>query len=78
MLFRSRRDGIRNEDFSILKRTPITERIVLIFRAEAFNILNRVNFGPPNTDFTDRTTFGIVGVQANTPRQLQVAARIEW
>ena len=40
-----RTQGIDNWDFSIGKVTPIRESVNLIFRAEAFNLANRVQFG---------------------------------
>src|SRR5262249_3005069 len=41
--------AVFNEDFSILKRTTITEKRNLEFRAEMFNILNRTRFSTPNS-----------------------------
>ncbi|HKY05692.1 MAG TPA: TonB-dependent receptor, partial [Blastocatellia bacterium] len=38
---------LRVFDFSLIKRTPITERINTEFRAEIFNIFNHTNFSPP-------------------------------
>ena len=35
--------------FRFSKTPSITEKTDLQFRAEFFNILNRSNFGPPNT-----------------------------
>ena len=35
-------------DLSLIKNTPLTERVALQFRAEFFNTLNHTNFGPPN------------------------------
>ena len=43
-------------DFSLFKTTALTERTHLEFRAEFFNIFNRVNFGPPNTTVFSGTT----------------------
>ena len=38
--------GYGDIDFSVLKNTPITERVTLQFRAEFFNLLNRTNLAP--------------------------------
>lgn len=46
-----RHPGAFNIDFSLIKDTQITERIKLQFRAEAFNLTNRVNLGLANDSF---------------------------
>ncbi|MBI3682965.1 MAG: hypothetical protein HY235_21540, partial [Acidobacteria bacterium] len=47
-----RTPGTVNWDLSLIKNTRITERMVLQFRAEAFNFLNHVNYGSPNAGFS--------------------------
>jgi hypothetical protein len=47
-----RAPGEENFDFSIFKTTEIVGRFKLQLRAEAFNVLNHVNLGLPNTSFT--------------------------
>ena len=50
----------------------------LEFRAEAFNVFNRVRFGTGNTQLQS-AQFGVLtgsGSQINTPRQLQLALKL--
>jgi hypothetical protein len=72
--------GINNNDFALFKRTAISERVNLEFRAEAFNLFNRVQFGPPNTVATTaaNNTFGQITTQLNQPRLLQLALRLRF
>jgi hypothetical protein len=72
--------GIANYDLAMFKRTAITERFNLEFRAEAFNLFNRVWFGPPNTVATTaaNNTFGQITTQLNQPRLLQLALRLRF
>jgi hypothetical protein len=72
--------GIANYDLALFKRTAITERFNLEFRAEAFNLFNRVWFGPPNTVATTaaNNTFGQITTQLNQPRLLQLALRLRF
>jgi hypothetical protein len=72
-----RAQGINNWDFSASKITPLTERVSLDFRAEFFNIFNRVQFAPPNTSFGG-SLFGKIASQANTPRQIQFSLRASF
>ncbi|MBV8730659.1 MAG: TonB-dependent receptor, partial [Acidobacteriia bacterium] len=73
-----RTPGINNFDFSLLKKTPITERFNLEFRGEIFNIFNRVQFGPPNNSVTTAAnpTTGFITTQINQPRLVQLAMRL--
>jgi hypothetical protein len=72
--------GTANYDFSIFKNTAITERVKLEFRAEAFNLFNRVQFGSPNTaqSTAANNTFGQITAQQNTPRLMQMAMRLRF
>jgi hypothetical protein len=69
--------GVANFDFSMSKKTTISERFSLAFRAEAYNIFNRVQFSPPNTQ-PGNATFGQVTAQYNQPRLLQFALRLTF
>ena len=66
--------GFQN-DLSLLKQFPIHESIGLQFRLEAFNLMNKVQFGVPNTTFGS-STFGFITTQANSPRNIQVALKL--
>jgi hypothetical protein len=70
-----RADGVKNIDFSLSKRTTLTERVSLAFRAEFYNIFNRVQFSPPNTQ-PGSATFGQVTAQYNQPRLIQFGLRL--
>jgi hypothetical protein len=63
------------DDLSLLKQFPIHESIGLQFRLEAFNLLNKVQFGVPNTTFGS-STFGNITTQANSPRNIQAALKL--
>jgi len=74
--------GDINLDFSLIKDTTIKENLRLQFRAEAFNVLNHVNLGNPNTSFSpganglnQSSTFGEV-TSARDPRILQFALKL--
>jgi len=73
-----RADGINNWDFSLFKNTRITERMGLQFRAEFFNLTNRVQFGPPGQFLLVPQTFGVVSSQINNPRLIQFALRLVY
>lgn len=66
-----------NVDFSALKRTRITERINVEFRAEVFNILNTVNFDNPETDINS-PNFGRVTGIVGRPRLMQFGLRLNF
>lgn len=73
-----RGQGAANYDFSLGKRTAITERFRLEFRAEVYNLFNRVQFGLPNTSITTAAnpTTGYITTQINQPRLIQLAMRL--
>jgi hypothetical protein len=72
-----RSQGVNNWDFSILKTTKIKESLNLQFRAEAFNLFNRVRFNPPAV-VVDGTNFGAVTAQQNQPRLIQFSLRLNF
>ena len=72
-----RTDSTRNLDLSMFKVVSLAGRVRLQARLEAFNALNRVQFGSPNTSVIS-SSFGVVTSQANTPRQLQLGLKLLW
>ena len=75
-----RGQGVNNWNLAVAKRTRHRARVDLTLRAEAFNLFNRVQFGPPNTQVTTaaNSTFGQVTTQANQPRLMQLAVRLSF
>jgi len=64
-----------NIDFSLFKMFRPVERVTVQFRAEAFNILNQVVFGMPNTSINSNQ-FGVISSQANSPRSIQFGLKV--
>ncbi|MEZ5284904.1 MAG: TonB-dependent receptor [Vicinamibacterales bacterium] len=75
-----RSHGINNWNLAVSKQTRLAGRVNLTLRAEAFNLFNRVQFGPPNTQASTNATanFGQVTSQVNQPRLIQLAARLTF
>jgi hypothetical protein len=72
-----------NEDISLIKEWRIREDTDLAFRADAFNIFNRVVFGSNNGAYASEPTFGqpgfgMVSGQVNQPRTIQFGLRLSW
>ena len=75
-----RAHGVNNWNMAISKTTRIGDKMNLMIRIEAFNLFNRVQFGPPNTQASTAATsiFGQVTSQANQPRLMQLAFRLTF
>ena len=72
-----------NEDISVIKEWKIKEQTDLSFRADVFNVFNRVVFGDNNGAYATEPTFGqagfgMVGAQVNQPRTIQFGLRLRW
>ncbi len=79
--------GLNTVDLSLFKNFELSERTHLQFRAEAFNALNRTNFGTPNASvFSAPTTAvpngaisptaGLITTTATTSRQIQFGLKL--
>jgi hypothetical protein len=66
--------GYQNVNLALLKQLRLTDRTRLQLRAEAFNLLNRVNFDLPD-NFFGSPTFGQV-LSAGAPRHIQFGVRM--
>ena len=59
--------GYYEIDTALEKEIPLTERLKLEFRAEAFNLLNHPIYGDPDSDVSDGPgEFGVITSQLNS------------
>jgi hypothetical protein len=72
-------------DFSVFKKTPITEQVLSEFRVEIFNIGNRTNWANPGTNFASgsfgqltstRNGGSAPGLGFGEPRNVQLALKL--
>jgi hypothetical protein len=67
--------GFARVDASLFKSIPLPNEVSLQFRAEAFNLFNRVNLYLPNDLLNVPTTFG-KSTTAFAPRTMQLALKL--
>ncbi len=74
-----RSPGLANWDFSAFKSFALTpeNKASLQFRAEFFNVFNRVQFAYPGQALGS-SSFGVITSQQNTPRLVQFAMRLSF
>ena len=74
-----RADGFNNLDFALFKNNRFGHdgRLNLQLRGEFFNVLNHVRFGNPGFQF-GLATFAVVSAAGNSPRQVQLAAKLNF
>jgi hypothetical protein len=63
------------ENLSLLKKTHLTETVVIEIRGEFFNLFNRHYYGTPNSN-VNSGGFGQSDVNNGNPRTVQVGARL--
>jgi hypothetical protein len=78
--------GLGDVDFSLFKKTPITERVSTEFRVECFNLVNQANFANPTVSNINSSTFGQLtstrnassspGLGFGEPRNVQFALKL--
>ena len=66
-----------NENISLAKTFPLTERFRMDLRWEAFNLFNRTVFSTGNGNINSNS-FGVVTSQVNNPRSMQVGLKLYW
>ena len=81
------RDNLRGPrffdvDLSLNKHFPITERLGLEFRAEAYNVFNHPNFDLPGAgtgtaDIENPSQFGVISGTGD-PREMQLSLRLDF
>lgn len=65
-------------DTTLRRDVPLTEKLTLQLRADAFNALNHPTFANPNTDSTS-TSFGqVTGTANSSPRILEFAGTLNF
>ncbi len=69
--------GMVNFEMSLLKAFHLTESKYLQLRGEFFNVLNRPNFGLPNTS-RGNAAFGQIGSTVNDGRFIQIGLRFVY
>ena len=80
----ARAPGLWQFDTSVQKRFPVTERVGVTFRAEAFNVFNVAHYGTPAHVFAGSnygvitTPFSSNAVGTGTPRELQFMLRTDF
>jgi hypothetical protein len=67
--------GYTNVDAALSKRFNMGGTRYLEFRAEAFNLLNHPNFGPPGRDINTPSTFGIITSTVGSPRVIELVLK---
>jgi hypothetical protein len=68
-----------NENVSLAKSIVLHESLRLDLRGEAFNLFNRVLFGPlSSATVLQNPNFGLWRAQSNSPRQMQLALKLYW
>jgi len=68
-----------DEDMNVSKYFKFTEKVSLQFRAEYFNVFNRVVFSGGNSSYSPgNQTFGLVSGQANNPRTGQLGLKLNF
>jgi len=81
----ARGPGYWEVDAALEKKTPLSDKVSVKFRAEAFNLLNHPIFNDPASNISSAASFGQItsvlntgAVGTGTPRRLQLMLRVEF
>jgi len=69
---------VHNLDFSLFKNFRIREKATVQFRAESFNLTNSPQWAAPNNNVTQVGQFGQITNVANSPRNVQLALKLNY
>jgi hypothetical protein len=79
-----RAPGISQLDLGLAKDVSLSEHVHLRFRADAFNLLNRAQYGAPNANLS-QVNFGVITTTISsyatgrgTPREFQLSAKMSF
>lgn len=70
--------GFSEWDAGVLKNIKLTERVDFEFRASAFDVLNRTNFGGPAANISNTSTVGVISSTSADNRELQFGGRVRF
>lgn len=72
--------GFFQSDLAVAKAVAVTERVAVQFRADAFNVFNRLNLGLPNTVVDAQSGAGQISSIPNgaIPRLMQFSLRVTF
>jgi len=80
-----RAPGLWQTDLAMAKKVSLSDRLAMEFRADAFNVFNRAQFGSPSANLSSPLSFGVITTPVNqgatgsgTPRQFQLALRLSF
>jgi len=75
---RLRGPGFQNFDLSLQREVRFHDRGSATLRWDIFNLFNTVNFGLPNKNVADPSTFGTISSLSSDPRIMQIAVRFRF
>jgi len=70
--------GQRSADVSVQKNIPLTHKYVMQLHGDFFNVTNTPQFTNPDGTLTDSNYGKITATQANSQREIQLAARFTF